>query len=81
MGSSILANALARIDKDHGGPLFDGACILQCPLNLTVCYETLSSTLFGLYDQFNAQHFSQVLLNHEYALKDEVKKVCNVDLR
>ena len=28
LGASILANSLAKLDQVHGGPTFDGACII-----------------------------------------------------
>ena len=81
MGASMVANALGTIDREHGGPLYDGACIIQCPLKIWICYKSLSSACFGLYDRNLGMKYSGLMLDHEYALKDEVKKVCNVDLR
>lgn len=81
MGASILTNALAQIDREHNGPLFDGACIVQAPMKIWVCHQTLSTSLGGLYDRVLSRKYTDLMLDQEDALKDEVKKVCGVDLR
>ena len=65
----MLTNALGIIDKEHGGPLYDGACIIQPPLKIWICYRSLSTACYGLYDRVLGSKFSKLMLMHEYALK------------
>lgn len=41
MGASMLTNALGEIDKEHGGPLYDGACIIQAPMKIWMSYKAM----------------------------------------
>lgn len=50
-------------------------------MKIWISYKSLSSSLGGIYNIFLGNECKKIMLEHEDALKDEVKKVCNVDLR
>lgn len=81
MGASVLTNAIAKMDEENGGPLFDGACVIQAPMKIWICVKSLKSNACGLYNYALGKKFANLYLEHEAALREEVQRVCDVELR
>jgi predicted alpha/beta-fold hydrolase len=65
MGANVLTNAIGEIDSEHKGALYDGACIIQCPMRIWIGYKTLSTSLFGFYNYALCSKFVSLYIEHE----------------
>ena len=83
MGANLMSNALAHIDSTvkSDKPLFQGAIIVQAPIRMWMCYHTIATAANGLFNKALSESLCRLMMSHEPVLKEEVRRVCGVDLQ